>query len=138
MLTVETQVHFEMGKRTRKRIQVGPAPLHTEPEQDVPDGSIPKVTRLMALAIRMQQLLREGIARNYADLARLGGVTRARLTQIMNLLLLAPDIQEELLYLPRTTEGRHKITEQDLRPIAAIADWQKQRKAWEATRQNAE
>jgi len=39
----------------------------------------------------------QGEMRDYADVARLGYVTRARLTQIMNLLLLAPDIQEALL-----------------------------------------
>ncbi|MCC7409991.1 MAG: hypothetical protein IT442_18135 [Phycisphaeraceae bacterium] len=91
---------------------------------------MPRVTRMMALAIRFERLLREGVARDYAALARLGGVTRARLTQIMNLTLLAPDIQEELLSLPRTLSGCDPITELQLRAIAAIPDWRKQRRTW--------
>lgn len=51
----------------------------------------------MALAIHFEGLIRQGVVRDYADLARLGGVTRARITQIMNLLNLAPEIQEVLL-----------------------------------------
>jgi hypothetical protein len=84
----------------------------------------------MALAIRFDKLLRDGVARDYADLARLGGVTRARLTQIMNLLLLAPDIQEALLFLPRTTHGRDPIAEPQIRPIASVPGWSKQRRMW--------
>ncbi len=57
-------------------------------------------------------------------------VTRARITQIMNLLHLAPDIQEDLLFLPRTTKGRDSIRETDMRPIAATAHWSRQRKMW--------
>jgi hypothetical protein len=60
---------------------------------------IPRVTRLMALAIKFQDMVDRGEVRDYADLARLGYVTRARLTQIMNLLLLAPDIQERVLFV---------------------------------------
>ena len=85
-------------------------------------GNIPRVSKLMALAIRFDGLVRRGEVRDYADLARLGYVTRARITQIMNLLNLAPDIQEAILALPRVEEGRDPITERDLRPIAAILD----------------
>jgi hypothetical protein len=56
--------------------------------------------------------------KSLADIARLGHVTRARVTQIMNLLLLAPDIQEEILFfLPPTTDGGDPITERDLRQV---------------------
>ena len=65
-----------------------------------------------------------------AELARLGHVSRARISQIMNLLQLAPDIQEAILLLPRTTSGADPIHERDLRPIAAVLDWQKQRRLW--------
>jgi hypothetical protein len=64
---------------------------------------------------------------DYAELARLAQVSRARITQIMNLLHLAPDIQEEILFLPRTDGGRAPIRGRMVRPIAAIADWRKQR-----------
>jgi len=48
----------------------------------------------------------------------------------MNLLHLAPDIQEKLLFLPRTDGGRAPIREHMVRPIAAIIDWHKQRNLW--------
>jgi DNA invertase Pin-like site-specific DNA recombinase len=63
------------------------------------DTCIPRIARLIALAIRYEGLVREGAVRDYAELARLGEVTRARITQIMNLLWLAPDVQERLLFL---------------------------------------
>jgi hypothetical protein len=84
----------------------------------------------MALAIRFDQLIKSGQITDQADLARLGHVTRARVTQIMNLLNLAPDIQEEILFLPRTLQGRDPIRERHLRPIAAVLDWGKQRRMW--------
>jgi hypothetical protein len=63
--------------------------------------------------------------------ARLSGFpSGARVTQIMNLLNLAPDIQEEILFLPCTIHGRDPIPERHLRPLVAIFDWRKQRKMW--------
>jgi len=56
------------------------------------------------------------------------------MTQIMNLLYLAPEIQEELLFLPLVTTGKDPVTERDLRPIAAEADWGRQRGMWEELR----
>ena len=47
---------------------------------------LPRVTHLMALAIKLQDMLREGVARNYSELARLGHISRARVSQIMSLL----------------------------------------------------
>jgi hypothetical protein len=91
----------------------------------------------MALAIRLDGLLREGVISDYADIARLGHVTRARVTQIMNLLHLAPDIQEALLFLPEVTEGRDPVGERMLRPIAAAPDWRKQRRLWQQLAQQA-
>jgi len=72
--------------------------------------------------------------RNTTDLARLTHVTQPRITQVMQLLYLAPDIQEELLFLPPVERGRDPITERDLRPIAAIVDWSKQRSMWRELR----
>jgi hypothetical protein len=93
-------------------------------------GRVPRVARLMALAIQLDQLIRDGTVTDQAELARLGHVSRARLTQIMNLLCLAPDIQEAILFLPGTERGRHAVTEKELRPIAAVADWERQRRMW--------
>ena len=105
---------------------------NSQPEK----GSIPRLSRLMALAIRFNELLRRGEIKDYADLARLGYVTRARITQIMNLLNLAPDIQEQILFLPHTTKGRDPINERDIRPIAAIPQWNIQRAIWEKIKAN--
>jgi hypothetical protein len=58
------------------------------------------------LAVRFEGLLREGTVRDYAELARLGGVSRARITQIMSLRNLAPVIQERILELPADTRTR--------------------------------
>ncbi len=84
----------------------------------------------MALAIRFDRLVRNGAVADYAEIARLGHVTRARLTQIMNLLHLAPDIQEAILFMPCAESGRDPITERELRPMAAVPVWKKQRRMW--------
>jgi hypothetical protein len=95
-----------------------------------PSARVPRVSRLMALAICFEHLVRDGAVADYAELARLGHVTRPRMTQIMNLLNLAPDIQEALLLLPRVERGKDPITERELRPIAAVVEWGKQRRRW--------
>jgi len=101
-----------------------------EEDRSIEPGNLPRVSKLMALAIRFDGLVQRGEVRDYADLARLGYVTRARITQIMNLLNLAPDIQEAILFLPRTVKGRDQIREKEVRPIAAVAHWSRQRKIW--------
>lgn len=93
-------------------------------------GKLPRITRLMALAIKFEGLIRAGVVSDYADLARLGFVTRARMTQIMNLLNLAPDIQEEILFLPKTIAGRDPMSERTIRRVTAVARWDRQRKLW--------
>lgn len=126
-LTVEYKVHRHRGARFELREGEQPEkPLRA----DVPIGNVPRVSRLMALAIRFDQLIRSGEVDDYADIARLGHVSRARVTQIMNLLNLAPDIQEAILFLPRTEQGRDPVTERDIRPIVAEMDWRKQRRSW--------
>jgi hypothetical protein len=85
----------------------------------------------MALALRFEKLVAEGLVENYADLARLGGVSFARMSQILNLLNLAPDIQEELLFLKKIPGGREPVTEFELRDLVAEVEWGTQRRAWE-------
>ena len=94
MITIEHKVHFGNGRRSRKELRQG------DPPPEAPHGRVPRVTKLMALAIRLDGLIRDGVVTDQAELARLGRVSRARLTQIMNLLWLAPDIQEAILFLP--------------------------------------
>ena len=126
MITVERKVRFGQARGRRKSAHAGSGGAET------PTGRIPRVARLMALAIRFDQLIRDGVVADQAELARVGHVSRARLTQIMNLLNLAPGIQEEILFLPPTDRGRDAVTERDLRPITAITGWSKQRRMWQA------
>ena len=97
------------------------------PETAVAECAIPRIARLMALAIRLDGLVREGTMRDYAEIARLGRVTRARMTQIMKLLHLAPDIQEQILFLPDV----RGINERNLRHIVNRIDWQEQRQLFQ-------
>lgn len=121
--TFEIDVHLDrVGHGARQTLVPGPMP-------EAPVGRVPKVARWMALAIRCDELVRTGVIGSYRDLADLAGVTRARVTQVMNLLHLAPDIQEALLNLPRVT-GRDPVLLRDLQPIAMTLEWRKQWKMW--------
>jgi hypothetical protein len=101
--------------------------VDSEPQGEIAEESIPRIARLMALAIRLEGLIREETIRDYAEAARLGRVTRARMTQIMHLLHLAPEIQEEILFLP-LIQG---LNERNLRPIASRIDWDEQRRLFQ-------
>ena len=90
-LTIETKVRFRRQPGTKGRV------ASTGPEPSAPDP-VPRIARLMALAIHFDRLIREGVVENYAELARLGGVSRARITQIMDLLNLPAAEQEALLF----------------------------------------
>jgi hypothetical protein len=89
----------------------------------------------MALAIRFDGLLRSGALTDQAHLARLGKVSRARISQILNLLHLAPDIQEQLLFLPPIHQGRERLHLADLQLLCRQLDWRRQRRMWQALRE---
>ncbi len=114
------------GKRGAKDVLVGVAPT------PIPQGRVPRVARLMALAILCEERLAAGDLSSRKELARVGQVTVARVSQILNLLNLAPDLQETLLNLPRVESGRDPIKLADLQPIASTLDWQDQRRMWQA------
>ena len=88
------------------------------------------MARLLALAHHFERLLAEGIVPTQGELAELAGVTRPRVTQILNLLLLAPDVQEELLFLPAAERGLEPITERTLRYVLRTPVWSEQRARW--------
>lgn len=81
---------------------------------------VPRITRLMALAIKFQDMVDRREVRDYADLARLGYVTRARITQVMNLLMLSPEIQEIILFSPGTPPCH---SERELRSLLRLPLW---------------
>ena len=93
-------------------------------------GRIPRIAKLVALANRMQSMLESGEVDSFQQLAELGKISQPRMTQIMSLLLLAPDIQEELLYLPEVLDGKPAIYEKLLRPLTTELDWRAQRRMW--------
>lgn len=92
-----------------------------------------RVARLLAQAHDVEVRVEAGEFRDYADVARHHGLTRARLTQVMNLLLLAPDIQAEVLAL-RFPPGREPVTERHLRQVLRSPVWAEQRAVWRRLR----
>ena len=90
-------------------------------------GRLPRIARLMALALRFEEMLRRGEVRDHAQIARLGHVSRARITQIMNLLNLAPDIQEALLFLEPMRIWRDTLSERLCRDMVREPEWTRQR-----------
>lgn len=126
-VTVTKRVHFSTRSRGKREIVEGAR----ETAAACVPGRVPRVSRLMALAIKVDGLIASGAIADQAEAARLGHVTRARMTQVLNLSLLAPDIQEAVLNLPLTAQGRDPVVETDLRPLVAEVDWGRQRGKWQ-------
>jgi hypothetical protein len=108
--------------------------LREGPKPTRPRGRIPRVARLLALAYYFQELLDTRVVETQAELAELAKLTPARVTQIMNLLGLAPDIQEEIFFLPPVTEGRPAVSERHRRQVLKTLVWSEQRERWAAIR----
>lgn len=98
-------------------------------------GKPPRVTQVLALAIHFQDMIQRGEARDYADLARLGCTSRERISQIMELIWLAPDIQSEILEFPPNKTGRFPISEVAARSVAEELAWDEQRSKWHKLKQ---
>jgi hypothetical protein len=109
--------------------------LREGPKPARPRGRVPRIARLLALAHHFQELLDTGVVRTQMELAELTRLTTARITQIMNLLILAPDIQEEILFMPPVTRGGPPVTEKTLRPVLQTLVWSEQRDRWAALRE---
>ena len=113
-------------------------PLHTRSRRNAPEaaetvpeaGRLPRVTRVLAVAIQFREMLRAGEVHDCADLARLGGVSRERISQILKLAWLAPDIQMEVLYFPPVSGVNFPIHERALRVISSHLGWEQQRELW--------
>jgi hypothetical protein len=133
-MTVERTFVLDTGEHGKKIASDQPAKPCPVPAKQ---GRVPRITRLMALAIKFEGYIRDGVVDDYAELARLGHVTRARMTQIMDLNLLAPDIQEAILDLPRTKSGRDLIALRDLRIVLRQPIWRLQKAEWESFKKEA-
>jgi len=110
-----------------RRVLTARTPL-AEPAPE-PQGRAPRIARLLALAHKLDTMVRSGEICDYTQLARLGHISSARLTQIMALLHLAPAIQEYVLFL--TAADARFITELGLRKIAREPLWDRQRELFE-------
>jgi hypothetical protein len=75
------------------------------------------VARMLALAHHIQGAIDRGLVPNRATVARRLGLTRARVTQLMDLLLLAPDLQDLVLHL-EAVDGMEPLSERALRAVA--------------------
>jgi len=107
------------------------------PPHPAPSARIPRIARLMALARHVDELVRSGTVASYAAAARLGRVSRARMSQIVGLLNLAPDLQEQLLFLEHPTHGRSTPVLRQVLTVAAALDWNEQRRRWRRLRRAA-
>ncbi|CAM4543429.1 hypothetical protein [Myxococcus xanthus] len=87
------------------------------------------VARMLALAHHVESAIGRGLVASAADVASQLGFTRARVTHLLDLLLLAPDIQEEVLFL-EAVEGEEPLSERGLRAIAHAGAWEAQRERW--------
>jgi hypothetical protein len=113
---------FDPGKPGRAR---GSRKLTSDTGNTTSDEPpVPRIARLIALTIFFEEMIRENKVRDYAEIARLGHVTRARLTQIMQLAGLAPDIQEHILFMAPAAG----LNERNLRPVTRCIDWGDQRR----------
>lgn len=122
-LRLEFTMHFERKPHGKKKLVAGETPIVV--------GHVPRVARVLALAHHFDHLIAQGAVKDYAEIARFSHMTRARVTQIMYLKYLAPDIQEAIAEQSRIY-GRDLVSEKDLRKIAQITLWHAQRDRWKA------
>jgi hypothetical protein len=97
----------------------------------LPDGPAcraPRLARILALAHRLDSRVRSGEVPGYRETARLGRISDARLSQILTLLHLAPEIQEYILFASSTQ--LRALSEHELRQVAREPDWRRQRAAF--------
>ena len=106
--------------KVRYRFQPKRAAAHQRAAAPAPEH-VPRVARLLALAHKFQGMLDSGEVASMAELARLGRVSRARITQVMDLLMLAPEIQEEVLF------GAASLSLRIAGRIAHVVDWEEQK-----------
>ena len=118
----------------RRRHGTGPEENEAGPASSLPPSRTPRIARLMALARHVEELVRSGALDSYAAAARLGHVSRARMSQILSLLNLAPDLQEQLLFLPHPARGRAAPVLRHVLQVAAALDWNEQRRRWRQLR----
>ena len=122
--TVEVQCRLRPAMRAAAgRPRRSPAPASP--------GKLPRLTQVLALAIQFDDMVKRGEVSDFAGLARLACLSRARISQVVKLLWLAPEIQQEILGLPRTSAGRFPISEVAARRVSEEPNWCEQRALWD-------
>ncbi|MHB0937713.1 MAG: hypothetical protein ACYDCO_01405 [Armatimonadota bacterium] len=121
----EYVVSFSKVQHGRRQITASNRP--TRPK---PIGRVPRVARMLALAHHFDRLIGQGVVKDYAEIARLTQLSRARVTQIMTLKFLTPAIQEEIAWLPNS-RGKDALLEKDVRRIALLPEWGQQQDTWQ-------
>lgn len=126
--------HVVTGRLFRRRKGHGWA-FAEEPEPPPPEPvrRPARVAQMLAFAHSLQAAIDRGEYRDQTDAARQLGLTRARVTQLMNLTLLAPEIQEAVIFL-EAVDGREPLSERELRKVVFAGGWAAQRAAWAAVR----
>ena len=120
------KIHLARTEHGQVVLKEGAAPPKPSPKR-VPT----RAARLLALAHRIDGLVRDGKMTDYAEVALVAGLTRARISQIVDLMLLAPSIQERVLCETKPERGRDRYGERHLRQIIRDHDWDRQLKAFE-------
>lgn len=100
-----------------------------EPVNSRASKTVPRIAARLALAMKYEELLLQGAASSYADLSGTAMASRSRVSHVMNLLNLAPDIQEAILFA-KPTSAVARLREKDIRTIAREVEWSKQREMW--------
>ncbi len=126
-ITVEFECRFQQ-KNGRKKVCKEQS-VHNA-KQSKPTHHIHQIAIFLALAHYYQSLIDDEQVKDYAQIARLTGTSRARITQIMDLTLLAPEIQHEILFLPQGKPLPKHVKEQNLRKVLKTLIWKEQRNIW--------
>jgi hypothetical protein len=125
---IEVKVRLQPTVRQINRV---PKKITPAVDPTAKRGRLPRITQVLAMALQFQEMIDRGVVRRHADLARLGCVSRERISQMMVLTWLAPDIQETILRLPQMPSGRFSVSEGALRNVARLALWEDQRTKWQ-------
>ncbi|MDF7824366.1 hypothetical protein P4B35_10115 [Pontiellaceae bacterium B12227] len=120
--TVKMKVHFTAGQCGHRVLRKGRKPKHAKSTR------LPRITRLMALSIKYEHLIQKGLVKTHRELAALADTDRSHVSFIVSLRLLTPDIQEWLLNLPETKEGKDPIGWKEARRLSSIVSWKEQRR----------
>lgn len=116
-------------RRRARRVQFSEEPAPEAPPRPEPVRRPAKVARMLALAHHIRWAIERGDVPDAATVARRLGLTRARVSQLLDLCLLAPDVQEAILAL-EAVDGAEPMAERALREVVREVGWEGQRGVW--------